>query len=56
VRDGARLLLRDAAGQFYQLDDTERLESFEGKAVTVTGKLDTESKVIHVESVDSATV
>lgn len=56
VRDGARLLLRDAAGQFYQLDDTAHLQSFEGKAVTVTGRLDAKSKMIHVESVDSATV
>ncbi len=56
VRDGAQFLLRDISGQVYQLDDARQLQSFEGKAVTVTGKLDPQSMMIHVESVDSATV
>ena len=53
VLDGAQYLLRDSSGQVYKLDDPERAKPFEGKAVKVTGHLDTEAKMIHVEKIES---
>lgn len=52
VRDGEQFLLRDSSGQIYKLDDSERAKAFEGKAVRVTGKLDTDAKLIHVENIE----
>ena len=46
--------LREAGGQIYRLDDPQHAQSFEGKSVKVTGKLDTEAKLIHVERIESA--
>jgi uncharacterized protein YdeI (BOF family) len=54
VRDGEQFMLREAGGQVYRLDDPQHAQSFEGKAVKVTGKLDTEAKLIHVERIESA--
>ena len=52
VRDGEQFSLRDSSGATYKLDDSERAKAFEGKAVKVTGQLDTEAKLIHVESIE----
>jgi uncharacterized protein YdeI (BOF family) len=52
VRDGDLYVLRDASGQVYRLDNPERAKPFEGKAVRVTGQLDTEAKLIHIESIE----
>jgi hypothetical protein len=54
VRDGEQFMLREAGGQIYRLDDPQHAQSFEGKSVKVTGKLDTEAKLIHVERIESA--
>ena len=54
VKDGELFVLRDSYGQVYKLDDAERAKPFEGKAVKVTGQLDTEAKLIHVESIEGA--
>jgi len=54
VLDGAQYLLRDSSGQIYKLDDPERAKPFEGKAVKVTGHLDMEARLIHVEKIESA--
>ena len=54
VLDGGQYLLRDSSGQVYKLDDSERAKPFEGKAVKVTGHLDTEAKLIHVEKIETA--
>lgn len=54
TRDGSQFVLRDAAGITYGLDDTERAKIFEGKSVKVTGQLDQQSKMIHVESIEAA--
>jgi hypothetical protein len=51
VRDGEQFMLRDSTGQTFKLDDADRAKPFEGKAVKVTGKLDTEAKVIHVDTI-----
>jgi hypothetical protein len=53
VLDGGQYLLHDSSGQLYKLDDPERAKPFEGKAVKVTGHLDMESKLIHVEKIES---
>jgi uncharacterized protein YdeI (BOF family) len=52
VRNGEQYVLRDSSGKVYGLDDAERAKPFEGKAVKVTGQLDEQAKVIHVESIE----
>ena len=54
VRDGAQYSLRDSSGEIFKLDDSERAKPFEGKAVKVTGELDQQAKLIHVESIEGA--
>ena len=54
VRDGEQFVLRDSAGAVFKLDDTVRAQPFEGKAVKVTGRLDAEAKLIHVDSIEAA--
>ncbi len=53
VKNGDQYALRDSSGAIYTLDDTERAKPFEGKTVKVTGQLDEQAKVIHVESIES---
>ena len=53
VKNGQKYALRDSSGAVYMLDDTDRAKPFEGKTVKVTGQLDEEAKVIHVESIES---
>lgn len=48
-----KLVLRDTAAKVsYQLDDQERAKQYQGKAVKVTGKLDLNTNLIHVESIE----
>ncbi|MGB7264840.1 MAG: DUF5818 domain-containing protein [Terracidiphilus sp.] len=54
VKSGGQYALRDSSGAVYKLDDSERAKPFEGKAVKVTGQLDQQAMVIHVESIESA--
>jgi len=51
VKHGADYLLRDSSGATFKLDDSERAKPFAGKTVKVTGELDEQAKVIHVESI-----
>ena len=51
VKNGQKFALRDSSGAVYTLDDAERAKPFEGKTVKVTGELDEQAKVIHVESI-----
>jgi uncharacterized protein YdeI (BOF family) len=51
VKDGEQYILRDSSGSVYKLDDASRAQSFEGKTVKVTGRLDPNSKIIHVDSI-----
>jgi len=46
--------LRDSSGNVYKLDDTARAQRFENKIVKVTGELDEQAMVIHVESIEAA--
>jgi hypothetical protein len=54
LRNGEQFMLRDSSGQIYRLDDPQHAQPFEGKAVKVTGTLDREARVIHVERIESA--
>jgi uncharacterized protein YdeI (BOF family) len=53
VKDGEQYVLRDSSGSVYKLDDTSRAQAFEGKTVKVTGRLDANSKMIHVDSIQA---
>jgi uncharacterized protein YdeI (BOF family) len=52
-RDGEQFFLREASGQIYRLDDPQHAQAFEGQAVKVTGKLDTQTRLIHVEHIEA---
>lgn len=51
---GEKLVLK-AAKASYELDDQEKAQSFEGKAVKVTGTLDAATHTIHVTNIEPAT-
>ncbi|MGC1423013.1 MAG: DUF5818 domain-containing protein [Terracidiphilus sp.] len=53
VKDGEQYVLRDSSGSVYKLDDSSRAQAFEGKTVKVTGRLDANSKMIHVDSIQA---
>ena len=53
VKDGEQYVLRDSSGSVYKLDDSSRAQAFEGKTVKVTGRLDSNSKTIHVDSIEA---
>jgi Protein of unknown function (DUF5818) len=54
VRDGEQFVLRASSGQIYRLDDPHHAQAFEGKEVKVTGTLNAEAHMIHVERIESA--
>jgi hypothetical protein len=52
VKDGEHYDLRDSSGEVFKLDDATRARPFAGKTVKVTGELNAQAKVIHVESIE----
>jgi uncharacterized protein YdeI (BOF family) len=54
VKNGEQYMLRDSSGQIFGLDDSSKARPFEGKPVKVTGQLDEQAKVIHVENIEAA--
>ena len=54
VKNGEQYMLRDSSGQVFGLDDSSKAQPFEGKTVKVTGQLDEQAKVIHVENIEGA--
>ena len=54
VKAGTQYALRDASGQVYKLDDAESAKPYEGKAVKVTGQLDEQAMLIHVQSIEGS--
>jgi hypothetical protein len=54
VKAGEAYVLRDGSGTVFKLDDSESARPFEGKAVKVTGQLDEQAMLIHVESIEGA--
>ena len=53
MKDGEQYVLRDSSGGVYKLDDSSRAQAFEGKTVKVTGRLDADSKMIHVDTIQA---
>jgi hypothetical protein len=51
VRQGQQYLLRAISGSSYLLDPPDRVKRFEGKAVRVTGRLDDDARLLHVDSI-----
>ncbi|MGA7857046.1 MAG: DUF5818 domain-containing protein [Terracidiphilus sp.] len=54
VKEGDQYVLRDSSGEVYKLDDSTKAQQFEGKQVKVTGRLDADAKMIHVDSIEGA--
>jgi hypothetical protein len=54
VKSGNEFILRASSGQMYKLDNPESAKPYEGKAVKVTGQLDEQAKLIHVESIEGS--
>jgi Protein of unknown function (DUF5818) len=53
VKEKGKLVLKDTAANIsYKLDDQDKAKQFQGKQVKVTGKLDMNTNLIHVESIE----
>ncbi len=52
--DGQYVLLDTVTKATYALDDQEKAQQFEGKAVKVTGTLETAGNLIHVSNIEPA--
>jgi len=52
--EDGKYVLVDAAGTLYQLDDQTSAKKFDGKAVKVSGTVDTSSNTIHVTEIKPA--
>jgi uncharacterized protein YdeI (BOF family) len=53
VKEKGKLILKDSVSNVsYQLDDQDKAKQFLGKQVKVTGKLDMNTNVIHVDSIE----
>jgi hypothetical protein len=53
VRAGSRFALRETAGILYTLDSAGRAWPFEGNSVRVTGQLDTTTRLLHIDDIQS---
>ncbi len=53
VRSGSRFVLREKAGNDYPLDSIGRAWSFEGEDVRVVGKLDSSTRTLHIDQIES---
>jgi len=54
VKSGGDFILRDSSGQMYKLDNPESAKPYEGKSVKITGQLDEQARLIHVESIEGS--
>jgi hypothetical protein len=52
AKSGSNFILRDSTGTVYQLDAPDKAQPFEGKSVKVTGRLEAETKLLHVETIE----
>ena len=53
VKNGDQYVLKDSSGNVYKLDDSSRAQTFEGKTVKIWGRLDADSKTIHVDKIQA---
>ena len=52
VKDNGALMLKDSTGNVsYKVDDESKVKDYVGKQVKVMGTLDSETHVIHVDSI-----
>ena len=54
LKSGSQYVLRDSSGQVFKLDDAESAKPYEGKAVKVTGQLDEQAMLIHMQSIEGS--
>lgn len=53
AKSGSKLVLKDSATKAtYALDDQDKAKQFEGQTVKVTGKLDPQSRMIRVATIE----
>jgi hypothetical protein len=52
LKRGSSFVLRDGAGHVFKLDDQASAKPYAGKAVKVTGQLDEQAMLIHVQSIE----
>lgn len=53
TKENGKVVLKDPVTKIsYQIDDASKVKAYMGKEVKVTGKLDMNSNMIHVESVE----
>jgi hypothetical protein len=52
ARDGASYFLHDPSGQVYKLDGASQAKLFVGKNVKITGELDEQAKLIHIQTIE----
>jgi hypothetical protein len=56
VKDNGALMLKDSTGNVtYKVDDESKVKDYVGKQVKVMGTLDSETHVIHVDSIQVIT-
>ncbi len=55
VKSGSTFLLKDAAGKVYMLDAPDKAEPFEGKNVKITGRLEPNATLLHVDAIEELT-
>jgi hypothetical protein len=53
IRRGSLFALRETAGILYTLDSAGRALAFEGEDVRVTGQLDTTTRMLHIDDIQS---
>ena len=54
MKKGSNFVLRDGSGKVFKLDDQESAKPYVGKAVKVTGQLDEQAMLIHVQSIEGS--
>ena len=54
MKTDSQYVLKDSSGQVFKLDDPESAKPYEGKAVKVTGQLDEQAMLIHVQSIEGS--
>jgi hypothetical protein len=55
VKSGSDFVLKDSSGTVYNLDAPDKAEPYNGKSVKVTGKLEADTNLLPVESIEAIT-
>jgi uncharacterized protein YdeI (BOF family) len=54
VKDGSDFVLRDQSGTVYRLDAPSKAKPFEGKSVKLTGRVEKDARLIHVQDIQAS--